>query len=124
MALQRLGVRQLGIKLSRNVMNMNRLTVDDGSPTHMSSVDRTRLTNVVGRSHVSIRGTPTKNVPLKAIDLGVRCFAKPGRALGHRVQHRLNIGWRAGDHAQNLASRRLLLRALSNLPRLGGDRLL
>ena len=38
-----------------------------------------------------------------------RRVAQPQRALGDRVEHRLHVGRRARDHAQDLADRRLLL---------------
>ena len=49
---------------------------------------------------------------------------KPSGTSRHRIQHRLNVRRRAGNHAQNLARRRLLLRALANFLRLRGNRLL
>src|SRR6266478_5625679 len=41
--------------------------------------------------------------------------AEPDGALRNRVEHRLNVGRRAGDDAQDLAGGRLLLQALGHL---------
>src|SRR6266496_3907890 len=51
-------------------------------------------------------------VPFDESNLGVSCLAESGGVLSNGVQHRLNIRWRAGDHAQDLARRRLLLQRL------------
>ena len=44
-----------------------------------------------------------------------RCVAKPRGIFRHHIQYRLDIRWRAGDHAQNLARRRLLLQRFGQL---------
>ena len=41
--------------------------------------------------------------------------AQPGRALGDRIKHRLNIRRRAGDDAEDFACRRLLLQRLCQI---------
>ena len=45
----------------------------------------------------------------------VICLAQSRSILGDHIQHRLNIRRRAGDHAQNLARRRLLLQSFGKL---------
>ena len=40
------------------------------------------------------------------------CVAQPRRIFRHHIQHRLDVRRRAGDHAQNLTRRRLLLQRL------------
>ena len=42
-------------------------------------------------------------------------FAQPRGARGNRIQHRLYIRRRAGNHAQDLARRRLLLQSFSEV---------
>src|SRR5688572_12167839 len=37
------------------------------------------------------------------------------RICDYGIQHRLNVGWRAGDDAENLARGRLLLQSLSEI---------
>jgi hypothetical protein len=49
-------------------------------------------------------------------DLGVGRAAVAGRALHHRVEHRLEIGGRAADHAQDLRGGGLLGEAVGQLP--------
>src|SRR5262249_28952814 len=43
--------------------------------------------------------------------------AQPHRSLGNRVEHRLDVGRRAGDHVQDLGAGRLLLERLGELAR-------
>jgi hypothetical protein len=42
-------------------------------------------------------------------DLDNICLANVGGVLGNRLQHRLHVTRRIGDHAENVADRRLLL---------------
>ena len=44
-------------------------------------------------------------------DDDIVCAAKPRGPLGHRIEHRLGVGGRAADDAQNLSGRGLLLSA-------------
>lgn len=56
-----------------------------------------------------------KDFTVETKDYGVLRLAQPRRILDNRIQHRLEIGRRPGDHAQNFARRRLLLGSLGQL---------
>ena len=60
-------------------------------------------------------GHPAQHVALDPEDEHVGRAAQLSRALGHRVQHRLDVRRRAGDDAQDLGGRRLLLERLGQL---------
>ena len=49
------------------------------------------------------------NIAFHEPDDDVVCSAKARGALGHRIEHRLSIGRRAADDAQDLGGRGLLL---------------
>ena len=51
----------------------------------------------------------SKHITIDATDHASVASHKPRGVLGDGIQHRLNIRRRAGDHAQDLARRRLLL---------------
>ena len=55
------------------------------------------------------------DVSLDHDDDGLRGVAEPQRALGDRIQHRPHVAGGAGDHAQDLADRGLLLERLLGL---------
>jgi hypothetical protein len=54
-------------------------------------------------------GDHGKNITIDATDKSVTRVTQPRGTLRDRVQHRLNIRRRAGDHAQNVAGRSELL---------------
>jgi len=56
-----------------------------------------------------------ESIVVQPEDRGVRRLAQPSRALGHGVEHRLDVGRRAADDAQDLARRRLLLQRLGEV---------
>ena len=57
-------------------------------------------------------GDEEEPVAVAAVDCGVERLAQAGGAPCHGVEHRLDVGWRAADDAQDLARRRLLLERL------------
>ena len=61
-------------------------------------------------------GSESNPLSVDAPNLYIDSVAKPRRAFRHSIQHRLNIRRRAGDHAQNLARRRLLFQCFGELP--------
>src|SRR5215472_2779080 len=56
-----------------------------------------------------------KELPVVAGDNGVLASAQPTGAPNDGVKHGLHVGRRTGDHAQDLAGRRLLLQRLFRL---------
>ena len=113
----RLCTRELGIRFGKHVGDVNDTTVEDSAPGY-------EVTDVAGRRS-SADGAGSRSVvrdepegvagPLGTIDRVVR-IAQPRCALRHCIQHRLQIGRRAADHAQDLAGRGLLLEGLRHVP--------
>ena len=82
--------------------------------------DRARLGHLghdVARRRVDLAvvGDDAHEVALDPEDDGVDGVAEARRALGHRVQHRLDVRRRARDDGQDLRRRRLLLQRLAEL---------
>ena len=71
----------------------------------------------VGAGPARILAHRTQHVAVDHHDARVRRVAQMRRAFGHRLQHRLNVGRRARDHAQDLADRRLLPERVRELAR-------
>ena len=55
------------------------------------------------------------HIAIDAIDYGIGRFTQSRGILGDSIQHRLNVGRRAGDDAQNLARRGLLFQCFGEL---------
>ena len=72
------------------------------------AVDRQRIdvAHEVGRR--ALRRQQAQRVAVGQVHRRHRRVAQPGRALGDRLEHRLHVGRRARDHAQDFADRRLL----------------
>jgi hypothetical protein len=65
-----------------------------------------------------------KGISLNPKNHSIVGLAQPRRILCNHIQYRLEVSRRGGDHAEDLACRRLLLRALANFLRLRRDCLL
>ena len=57
-----------------------------------------------------------KHVTVDAPHDCVRRVTQLRRALGNRIEHRLKIGWRTGDHPQDVASRSELFQRFVAFP--------
>ena len=60
-------------------------------------------------------GYQAKPVAVRKPEDSIICFAQPGRTLDNGVEHRLQIGGRARDNAQDLRCRCQLLQQLISL---------
>ena len=69
------------------------------------------VTDTLAR-YAAVRGHQPEAVPLQQADVGVLGPTDSGGALGDRVQHRLQLGRRAGDDAEHPGGRGLLLQRL------------
>ena len=107
-----------GNSVSRNgddVGDMNGRAVHGRAPGDRRAVvrygqaDESRVDRIIGRRH--------EPVSLDDHHACVGRVAQVRGALGHRLQHRLHVGRRARDHAQDLADRRLLLERIGELAR-------
>ena len=101
-------------------MDVNRLPVEHGTTGHRAPSNRQR--RCPHRDQPLYRYS-LKDVTIEAKNHGVLRVTQPRRIFGHRIQHRLKIGRRPGDDAQDLARGRLLLRSLGKLS-LAGIKLL
>jgi hypothetical protein len=52
-------------------------------------------------------GHETKHVAVNQAHGGILCAAYTRGAGHYRIEHRLKVGWRTGDHPQYVARRRL-----------------
>src|SRR5215471_2175374 len=91
-----------------NVMDVDRLPVNYGSA---SGIAAARGPLARHRSRPEPCHQP-KHVAIQAKDLSVARATQPCGVLGDYIQHRLNIRWRTGDDAQDLARSSLLLQRL------------
>src|SRR5262245_22953859 len=90
---------------------MNRFSIHDGSADWNVAIDAGRLRH---RNCSELRNL-FPAFPINSGNDGIRRFAQLCRAFRHGIQHRLDIGRRAGDHAQNLAGCCLLLQRFGDL---------
>src|SRR5262245_36411677 len=90
-------------------MDVDRLPLNNGSPTGASTNDRSLH---FYDWHCSIVCHALKGICLDAKNYSILSFTQPGRIFCDYVQHRLNVGRRAGNDAQDFTCRRLLLQRL------------
>ena len=92
---------------------MNRLPINDGSASgYESRSNGRRYQNWA--SHPILR-TLFEGVAIDTIDRSISRITQPRGILRDHIQHRLDIRRRAGDDAQNLARRGLLLQRFGEL---------
>jgi hypothetical protein len=95
--------------LRREIMDVNRLPVDNspsgGPPTTYGSLH-------FCNRHWPIVRHALKDISINTPDDSIVCLTQPCGTLSDRVKHWLEISWRAGDYAQDLARCGLLLAGL------------
>src|SRR5690349_6924236 len=106
--------RKLRFRFCSHIVNMNGSSLDHGATGDGSTADNKTLLTAHPEHWSIMRGT-IKHLPVNAEDNGIVCAAYTGSVLGNYVQDGLYIGRRAGDHAEDLACRRLLLQRFSEL---------
>src|SRR4030095_1039008 len=93
-------------------MDVNRFTVDYDATDYRIAVQRPFSPEGACRER-SIGGYDSKTGGSNQhVNTGISRPANSGSILRNGIQHRLNVGRRAGDHAKNLACRGLLLQRL------------
>jgi len=102
--LESLADRELVVGLSREVVDVDRLPVDDGSASYRAAVARHTL---VHPWEWPIMGFQPKNITIDAVDKRIVGSTHPCGTLCHGIEHRLKVGWRTGDHPENVARCRL-----------------
>ena len=94
--------------------DLDRLQVADGAAGHGGAVQRHRFLPRQSFGLAERCGNP-EHLVIDDGDLDNMCPANVGGVLGNRVQHRLHVTRRIGDHAENVADRGLLLLRLLQL---------
>src|SRR5688572_259358 len=92
---------------------MNGPTVEYGAAADQTTADWLGLTDRKDKRDSTVTRDFPHDVALDAIDLSILRVAKARRVFRNCIQHRLDIRGRAGNHAQDLTRRRLLLQRLS-----------
>src|SRR5262245_13192070 len=92
------------------VMDMYRLPVNDCSTSGCVTIQ-----DADGLAHSTCHGNgaevrnKTQKVTIKAKDRSIFGVTEYGSSLGNPIEHRLKVSWRARDHPQDVAGRRLSL---------------
>src|SRR5215813_2100988 len=102
MLAQGLGIRELGFNFRDGIMDMDRLPVDDGTPMHYPAAENYLLPQGIGPGDRPTMGDEPQGATIKAVDYSIHCLTKPCGTFCHHIQHWLQIGRRAGYHAQNI----------------------
>ena len=103
-------VRVFAVQQRNDVGDMDRFAVEDSTAIDRRSLKRGGQHGLQGSADV-LPGKDcrrTKRVPIDQQHSRERRIAQVRGPLGDRVEHRLHVGGRARDHAQDLADRRLL----------------
>src|SRR5215510_655983 len=98
---------KLSSDFSCDVMNMNRLFVDDSTTSRKAATQR--VGPIHQRRHWAAVRCCFEYFTFCAENQSVARITQPRRILSNSVQHRLNICWRTRNDAQNFTRRRLLL---------------
>ena len=108
-------IGELGVEHGLNVVDVDRLAVDDRPPGGRPTADRNQVWQY--RSKRPELGDPPQPIAVDTPDDRVVRAADARGVLGHRVHHGLQVGRRARDDPQDLPHRRLLLEGLRQLAR-------
>ena len=109
------------ILFGQNVVDVHGLTGRENVLVQRFIGNRKRGNRIRDRADV---GHETEHVTINQAHRRILCATHSRGALHNRIEHRLQITRRLRDDPQDIAGRRLLLRALANFLRLRGDRLL
>ena len=88
---------------------MNRLPVDNSSAHRRPAAEQLELHTAPAESPIIGPYKRRIDITVDAANNSVVCLTEPRGIFRDHIQHRLNIRRRAGDDAQYLARRRLLL---------------
>src|SRR5262245_40000271 len=89
---------------------MDRLPVND-----CFTGGRTAIQDAATFPHITCYGNgaevrnKTQKVTIEAKDRSIFSVTESGSSLGNSIEHRLKVGWRARDHAEDVAGGRLSL---------------
>ena len=112
-------LRELGAGRGE-IVHVDDLPIDDGSPRHPVAVDRGGLPDRPEGMGADL-GHQAKHLAVDPEDLGVRHVAEPGSVLDDCLQDWLHLCGRAADDPQDLAGRGLLLEDLGHVAQQGAQ---
>ena len=84
------GFRVLGIEQWQDIVNVNRLSVDNRSPGRRRSSEGPPA---LRHWHRTIGSHMLKDIAIDPINQNIGRVAQPSGAFGHRVEHRLQFRW-------------------------------
>ena len=97
-----LAFRELGVALRGEIVNMDRLPVNDGAAAYPATGDWAfRLASVSGLC--SVGGHSPSEIALDTNNLSINCVTESRRVFGDHIEHGLNVRRRAGDDPKNLS---------------------
>jgi len=106
-----LAVGELGYCFRRcEITDMNRSPLEYSSAHNIASVHAWIFHSAWQNS--AIMGYKLNHVTIKAAYNGIVCLTQPCGTFSYGVKHWLQVSWRAGDYAQDLACCGLLLAGL------------
>src|SRR5262249_15740302 len=101
-------LRELRLHSLGKILDMDRLAVDDGTTVQCGPRDGDPLSDLPRSTRGPVVRDELEGVAIHAKYRGIRRATESCRTLEHDLHHRLEIGRRAGDDAQNLRCRGLL----------------
>src|SRR5262245_60579056 len=93
---------------------MDRFPVDDGAARARAAVEGNRSARIQGWNGPILSCEP-ELIAIEAAHHCIVCTTDARRSFRNCVEHRLQIGGRAGDYTQKLAGRSLLLQRLGEV---------
>ncbi len=94
-------------------MDVDSLSVHDCPAFIPETADGYSLTESATMWDRPVMSNPPKDVTINAIDDSIGCLAQPCGTFCNYIKHGLHICWGAGNYAQDLAGRSLLLQGFS-----------
>jgi hypothetical protein len=101
------------VRLSLDVSDMDGPPLQHRSASHGASVQREGILADRSGEDRTVMGDEAQPFAVEAEDGSVERLAQLGCALRHGLEDRSDVGWRAGDHLQDLPGRRLPLQRLT-----------
>jgi hypothetical protein len=88
-------------------MDMYRLPVNDRSTSGRATIqDTAALAHNTCYGNGAEVCNKTQKITIKPKNRSIFSVTESGSSFGNRIEHRLKVGWRAGDHPKNVPGRR------------------
>src|SRR4029453_6497811 len=102
-------------------MDMDRLAIDNCSTRDRATIRDTAFAQGRCRRNQAKVSDVASDFAVYSPHYSVGCVTESRSSLGNRIEYRLKLCRRAGDHAKDLARGRLLLQRLAKFSCLRGD---